>query len=169
MKGYPYFAFLIVMTMALLFCDFYTKAYFFTSLPCNSCGVPLREITVLQDFSGIDFSITLALNKGVAWGAFANFQYLILAIRIVVIFAMLCYLFFVRHERSKEIPLVLIVTGAIGNVIDFFLYGSVVDFLHFNLWGYHFPIFNVADILITVGVISFFLASFLTKSPKKQC
>jgi signal peptidase II len=58
--------------------------------------------------------------------------------------------------RQSEHPLVatglgLVIGGAIGNVIDRFRYGAVVDFLDFHLAGYHWPAFNVADAGICIG------------------
>jgi signal peptidase II len=159
MKGYLYFCVLFFVGLSLLFVDFYSKAYIFSFLS--------YDIPIFRDFFGVDFSLTLAMNRGAAWGAFANLQHLILVLRIGVIIFMLFYLFFMSKERSKEIPLLMIVTGALGNVIDYFLYGSVVDFLKFNLWGYNFPIFNFADTLITCGVFSFFLISYLGKKGSK--
>src|ERR1700722_17871753 len=138
MKRYSYIALLLAAALALLFIDFYTKAYAYSFLPLTSSG--LREIPLFHDVWGVDFSITLALNRGAAWGVFAHFQNVIVVIRILVIVAMLSYLFFVPHDQRREIPLILIVTGAFGNVVDYFIYGQVVDFFRFNLWGYPFPI-----------------------------
>src|ERR1700722_9745465 len=152
MKRYSYIALLLAAALALLFIDFYTKAYAYSFLPLTSSG--LREIPLFHDVWGVDFSITLALNRGAAWGVFAHFQNVIVVIRILVIVAMLSYLFFVPHDQRREIPLILIVTGAFGKVVDFF---------RFNLWGYPFPIFNIADSLITIGVLFFFLLSFFQK------
>lgn len=160
-KKFGVFAIFFSIAMILLFVDFYTKAYIYSFVPYN--------IDVFENVMGIDFSITLAMNKGAAWGLFAEFQHLILAIRMAVILALLFYLFFSSHEKKIQIPLILIVTGAFGNILDFFLYGFVVDFFRFNFWGYPFPVFNVADILITSGVILFFLTSFLTKKKRATC
>ena len=55
----------------------------------------------------------------------------------------------------------LIITGAVGNVIDRVRYGYVVDFLDFHVLGYHWPAFNVADSCIVVGAISLVLHDFL--------
>ncbi len=68
-----------------------------------------------------------------------------------------------RHaaERLQPLAFALIVGGALGNVIDRFLYGAVVDFLYFYAGGYGFPAFNVADSAITVGVTLMLLAQFL--------
>lgn len=154
--------------MILLFIDFFSKAYVFHLLPFyNSCiGIHCQDIPVFHNFFGIDFLISLALNKGAAWGFFADFQTILIVIRILVIAGMLLYLFFMNHNRRIEIPLVLVISGALGNVIDYFLYGYVVDFLLFNFWSYHFPVFNFADACITIGVVWLFLIAIFRKKQK---
>lgn len=156
-------ALLLAIGLIVLFVDFFTKAYVYYLIPMSDFSLlfPFGGVGVFRDFLGIDFAISLAVNKGAAWGIFANFQTLLLVIRILVIVGMLLYLFFLNPKRAADIPLSLIIAGAIGNVVDFFLYGYVIDFFHFNLWGYHFPVFNLADTAITIGVIwLFFIALF---------
>jgi signal peptidase II len=166
MIRYTQIAWLMIFGMIILFIDFLTKSYIFNLLPVVDYSIyyPYGGIGVFENFFGIDFSISLAINRGAAWGVFADFQILLLIIRMLIILGMICYLIFLNPNRLADFPLVLIITGAIGNVIDFFLYGFVIDFLHFNLWGYHFPVFNIADTAITIGVIWLFLvASFAKK------
>lgn len=153
-KDFIRIAWLMGLGLFLLFLDFATKAYVFQVISFHDActGVHCASIPVFINFIGIDFLITLAINKGAAWGMFADFQIVLLILRILVIFALFIYLFFMNHKRSFDIPLVLILAGALGNIVDFFLYGFVIDFLHFNLWGYHFPVFNFADTCITIGV-----------------
>jgi signal peptidase II len=57
----------------------------------------------------------------------------------------------------------LIATGAIGNILDYFIYGHVVDVFYFVFWGYSFPVFNVADSIIFCGIVVLFLQSFLER------
>lgn len=165
-RSYGRVASLLILGMALLFLDFLTKAYVFQLLHFCS-GTPsslgVGAFPVFYNFLGIDFLINLAVNKGAAWGLFANFQIPLLLLRIGVICGIVVYLFFLNHNPALTLPLVLITAGAIGNVIDFFLYGYVVDFMHFNLWGYNFPIFNFADVCITIGVIWMSLLLFAQK------
>jgi signal peptidase II len=167
MRVYSRAASLILLALLLLLVDFFSKAYVFSFFPFT--GGPLTsfgELMVFQNVLGIDFAITLALNPGMAWGFFGNFTNAILMIRLFVIFGLLIYLFLKSRPLSTTIPLVLIVTGALGNVSDYFIYGSVVDFLSFNLWGYRFPVFNVADSLISIGVSFLFLNSLFQKKEK---
>ncbi len=167
-RNYARIAWLIILGMAILLLDFLSKAYIFHMLPfIEACrGGMCREILIFRDFLGIDFYIGLTINPGAAWGIFADFQLILLAIRILMILGMLIYLFFINQNRYVTAPLVLIIAGALGNIVDFFLYGFVVDFLHFNFWGYHFPVFNLADTSITIGVVWLFFVACIVKNKK---
>jgi len=109
------------------------------------------EIALFQNFLGIDCTITYAINKGAAWGFFGSFPYLLLALRLVLIGSLFLYLVYFQVPQNYRLPLTLILSGALGNVCDFFLYGHVIDMIHFVFWGYDYPVFNVADSLIFVG------------------
>lgn len=170
MKRFTSVAALVLLGMALLFVDFFTKAYVYHLLPIAtpSLHYPYGGIGVFENVLGVDFSIGLTINRGAAWGLFADFQLLLLIVRILVILAMICYVLFINTNRRAVLPFTLIIAGALGNVVDAFLYGYVIDFFRFNLWGYNFPVFNVADTCITLGVIWLFGVALLSKSPKKE-
>lgn len=120
---------------------------------------PYGGIGIFKNILGIEFSISYLQNTGAAWGQFSNYQLPLLILRFVFIAGLLAYLFFVNKHPNRQIPLILIITGAIGNVIDYFLYGHVIDMFHFILWGYDFPVFNVADAAISIGIIWLLLTS----------
>lgn len=166
MKQLGYVILLFIIGLSLLFIDFTSKAFIKELLPLApalSAG-SVAEVSVFQGFlGGIDFSLTLAYNRGIALGFFNAFPVVILIFRLLVVLSMLLYLFFFRKFSSYDFPFMLIIAGALGNVIDFFLYGAVIDFVHFHFWGYSFPIFNLADACISVGVIWLFLQSFMAK------
>ena len=119
--SYSRVAWLILLGMALLFADFFSKAYVYHVLPLydNCMGTRCLDIPVFYDFLGIDFLISLTINKGAAWGFFADFQFILIGIRILVIFGIFIYLFFINLNPHIYIPLILIIAGALGNVIDF--------------------------------------------------
>jgi len=125
---------------------------------------PYGGVGVFKDFLGIQLAIVHATNKGAAWGAMADWQTYLMAARIVIALGLLIYLLFFCRNRVLETPLCLIVAGAFGNIVDFFLYGHVVDMWCFHFWGYAYPIFNVADAVIFIGVLWLLLPRFFRRA-----
>lgn len=148
---------LVALAIAILLADLLSKYWTHTNLPLlsySSMEYPYGGIALFHNFFGINFSLNHATNKGAAWGIFAQFQYALVFLRLILIASLLVYLFLYNEKRSWQLPLVLIITGAIGNILDFFLYGHVIDMLHFVLWGYVFPTFNISDSAIFLGIVS---------------
>ena len=139
-----------LLGMGLFLLDMATKMLALQYISATGLGRE-NEIIVFQNFLGIDCTLTYAINKGAAWGCFGNFPYLLLALRLVLIGALFLYLLFFQVPQNYRLPLTLILSGAFGNVCDFFLYGHVIDMIHFVFWGYDYPVFNVADSLIFIG------------------
>jgi signal peptidase II len=123
---------------------------------------PYGGINIFKDCLGISFALNHTTNTGAAWGMFADFQKEILIIRIICIIGLLLYLRYAQVERKHILPLILVITGAIGNVLDVFIYGHVIDMFHFIFWGYHFPVFNVADSAICSGMLLLIINNFNT-------
>lgn len=119
--------------------------------PLRMGGYPFGGIPLFSQW-GITGSLNYIVNTGVAWGMFAGHPGWLFAVRTLIIAGLLVLV-------PKRLPVWLVVTGAVGNAIDYCLYGHVVDFFHFTFWGYSFPIFNVADSCITIGVICLLLFS----------
>ena len=95
-------------------------------------------------------------NRGAAWGMLEGQMWLFGIITVGVIIAILYY--FHKHAQGQplfQMSLMIILGGAIGNFIDRMLRGEVVDFVDVLIPGinYHFPIFNIADAALTIGVI----------------
>lgn len=156
----------------VLIVDQLTKFLTYRFLPLMDYMVykyPYGGIGVFKNFFGVEFSISHATNYGAAWGIFGEYQLPLVVMRIALIAGLIVYTFFYNTHRSWSIFLVLITAGALGNVIDFFLYGHVIDMLHVVLWGYDFPVFNIADSAITIGVVGLFLLSLSPdNSPQRQ-
>jgi signal peptidase II len=151
----------------LLF-DQLTKALVYAYLPVIDSALywyPYGGIGIFQNFAGVEFSINHMTNTGAAWGVFGNYQLPLIILRIGLILGLCLYLFYFNRYSSWRLPLILILAGATGNVLDFFIYGHVVDMLHFVIWGYDFPVFNFADSAISIGIGSlFFLSCFEDRS-----
>ena len=112
-------------------------------------------------------NIQLIWNEGVAFGLFAfddkSFYNLITGFIIIVI---LTLIYFIRKTRGIEkYSFIAILGGALGNVFDRFLYSAVPDFIDIHYQNFHWFIFNVADIFITLGI---FLLIILEIFPKKK-
>lgn len=119
-----------------------------------------ERIGVLGDF----FIITHIRNRGAAFGMLQEQRLFFLLITTVVVAGIIWYM--QRSYRTGS-PLLLlalgmILGGAVGNFLDRALYGEVVDFLQFNFGSYTFPIFNLADSGICVGVALVVLDALLS-------
>ena len=100
------------------------------------------------------FHLTYIQNTGIAWGMFKNGRTIFLILTILVL--LICACFYAKIPESKRftpirVCLVILVSGAIGNMIDRMSLHYVVDFFDFRL--IHFPVFNVADIYVVVSMI----------------
>ncbi|MBI09493.1 MAG: signal peptidase II [Rhodospirillaceae bacterium] len=114
-------------------------------------------------------NLVLVSNKGVSFGLFSSDA--VWAQPALASFAALVSILLVFWMRQAQhcfsaISLGLVVGGALGNAIDRLLHEAVVDFLDFHVAGYHWPVFNIADSAITVGVI-FIIAEGLFADRKK--
>lgn len=161
----------LLFMLPIFFLDFFSKAYIHNHLSFSSYSsffYPYGGIGVFHDWLGIDFSINYVGNKGAAWGMLASLQGYLLAFRLLIISGMLVYLLFFNTLPSRTVPLMLVITGASGNVVDFFRYGYVVDMFHFVFWGYSFPIFNIADSAIFCGILWLLLHSYFTGRKASQ-
>lgn len=93
-------------------------------------------------------------NTGAAFGLFRGNTFLLSIISLIVFFAIVgCFLYISKNPQNKWLSfcLVLMAAGALGNWIDRFFRGYVIDFLYFKL--INFPIFNVADCYVTISAI----------------
>ncbi len=160
--GLHYQVFIIGIILLLL--DQLIKFLAYSFIPLIDKAIyqyPYGGIGVFRNFLGIEFSLNYTTNKGAAWGVLSDYQFFLIILRIILITALSIYFCCFNRYSSWQIPLILIIFGAIGNVLDFFIYGQVIDLFHFVLWGYDFPIFNLADSAICIGVGALFLLSWL--------
>lgn len=128
-------------------------------------NVQLNEnINVLGDI----FRITYVRNDGVAFGMFSGMQWLFIVITVLMLGAIIFYMFKKRPDSKLfYITVALIVGGGIGNLIDRICYNYVVDYLSLSFFK---PVCNFADYCITIGVIllAVYLLFFADKKEKKK-
>lgn len=109
------------------------------------------DIEVIKGF----FTLQYLENKGAAFGIFQGKIILLTIVTLIVLVAMIVYLFkFKPKSKMLKISFALIISGAIGNLLDRIMYKYVVDFLMLHYKDiYYFPTFNVADVLVVSGTI----------------
>jgi signal peptidase II len=145
----------------LIVIDQYTKFMVTLHIPLN------YSIKVVEGF----FNLTHIRNSGVAFGIFSGQQselkpYLLIFVSVVAIVAILA----IFHQTAKEkrfvrTGLILIFSGAIGNLIDRVIHKEVIDFIDLFVENQHWPAFNVADSCITIGVLFMAVDMFVGDKP----
>lgn len=113
-----------------------------------------RPIQVIKDF----FYLTLCHNDGAAWGLFSNTKIIIIIGTFIALLVIYHFIYSFKRNNRNNIAFGLLLGGLSGNLIDRLLFGHVRDFLDFYIFGYDYPVFNIADICIVVGVILLIIA-----------
>ena len=114
-------------------------------------------------------NFNLVWNSGIAFGLFSfNEQFYYNIITLIIIIITLIILFFAINSSDVEkIGFSMILGGSLGNIFDRIYYSSVVDFIDFHINNFHWFIFNVADIFISIGVIILIVLEIFKKNDKK--
>ena len=115
-------------------------------------------------------NINLIWNEGIAFGLFSfneNYLYNLLTILIVIVIFIILIMI-IKFEGFKRYALSMIFGGAVGNLYDRIFYSAVPDFIDFHIKEFHWFIFNVADIFITIGVIIMILSEFRVNDKKNE-
>ncbi|WP_440911625.1 signal peptidase II [Candidatus Pelagibacter sp.] len=110
-------------------------------------------------------NIRLIWNEGIAFGLLSfddKLFYHSLSILILIIIFIIIYMI-IKSNGSKKFSLILILGGALGNFYDRIAYGAVPDFIDFHLNGFHWFIFNIADIFISIGVFALIVLEIFDK------
>ena len=146
----------IIIILAIFFFDRVTKIYL---------------LNLQEDGTDIDFHITsflnfyLIWNTGIGFGLASmetNIYYHVLTAIIVIINIGLIF-FLVKSKSPYAYFIALIIGGSLGNLFDRIYYYAVPDFIDLHLGNFHWFIFNVADIFITIGIIGLILVELLKK------
>jgi len=156
-KNQWWIAFLLVFGLILL--DQLTKLWITEAIEYRS------SIRVIENF----LYITHHHNEGAAWGILQGQTWFLYA---TTIFALGIFGYFLKDIAFKgklifSIGILLLISGAIGNFIDRIFLGYVIDFIDVYIFSYDYPIFNLADSYLTIGMILFAI-DILILEPKRE-
>ena len=121
-------------------------------------------------YSSKFLNINLIWNEGIAFGLFSFDEknlYNVLTLFIVIIILIIFFMF-IKSIGFKKYSLLIILGGALGNVFDRIFYKAVPDFIDFHVGNYHWFIFNIADIFITLGVIFMIFLEFFSTTNNNE-
>ena len=117
------------------------------------------SVKVINNF----FYLTYAENKGAAWSILEGETVFFVIVAACAVILIINYLNKNQTNKLFKTAMILVCSGAIGNVVDRIIRGSVIDFLDFYIFGYDYPVFNFADCCITIGVVILFISMFTSK------
>ncbi|MFX3622624.1 MAG: signal peptidase II [Ectobacillus sp.] len=124
-----------------------------------------QSIPVIHDV----LYITSHRNRGAAWGILQNQMWFFYIITVVFVIAVVYYIQkYGKADKLLGISLGLILGGAIGNFIDRVFRKEVVDFIHTYIFSYNFPVFNIADSALCIGVALIFIQTLLEGKKAKE-
>ena len=122
------------------------------------------DLEVIRGF----FRITYTCNDGAAFSILKGKRVFFIIMTIVVVFLIVYYLLKNKVYWVEKYSLLLIISGAVGNLIDRIMYGYVIDFLDFIIFGYDFPVFNIADAALCIGVGIILILMLLEERNEKK-
>lgn len=125
-------------------------------------NVALHNVPIIEGF----FSLVYLKNTGAAWSMFSSMTGILALVSAVAVGFMLWYIVTKKPKGLTMIAVALMAGGAAGNLIDRLLLQYVRDFLSFNIFGYAFPVFNVADVALCIGVFLLAVSAFVEEEGK---
>lgn len=124
-----------------------------------------QEITIISNF----FSIYYLKNTGAAFSILDSKTLFLIIVSIICLLILKNYIKNLKNITSLTIiSLGIMLGGIIGNLFDRLLYKAVIDYLSFNIFGYSFPVFNLADIGITIGTLLLVVEMLITEQKNKS-
>ncbi|REI07271.1 signal peptidase II [Staphylococcus felis] len=148
----------VMIAILVIIADQFTKWIIATQMTIG------ESFTVIPHF----LAITSHRNSGAAWGILSGKMTFFYIVTILILIALVY--FYIKEAKDHllmQIAISLLFAGAVGNFIDRLINGEVLDFVDTKIFGYDFPIFNVADSSLTIGVI-LLLFVLLTDSKTKD-
>ena len=138
------------VAIVILIIDQLTKGLITSKLVVN------ESIQVVKNF----FNITYSMNTGAAWSILNNHSYIIMFISIIALIILFRFMYLFDNNKRNNISFGLIIGGTLGNLIDRIFNGYVIDFIDITIFKYKYPIFNIADMSIVIGILLLIYAIF---------
>ena len=132
-----------IITILVLLLDYFIK-FLLTN----------KSFTVIKNF----FVLNFTKNYGAAWSILNNQRIVLILISIVFLICLFIYSFKFKNNTRNNIAFGLVFGGLLGNLLDRIIFGYVRDFISFQFGSYYYPIFNIADIAIVIGIMLIILA-----------
>lgn len=132
-----------ILALVIFIIDQISKSIISTYLKLN------ESIEVIKDF----FYLRYINNTGASWGMLSNSKILLIILSFIAIIVILRYMYSFKKTKMNLIGFGFLLGGVLGNLSDRILHGYVKDFFDFIIFNYDFPVFNIADIFIVLGVI----------------
>ena len=139
--------FFLLITVFIITLDQVSKYFALTSLS------PFYPTEGFHLF-GIHLNFLLIYNKGAAWGMLAKYPIFLISLRFFLLAFLCYYIFFITHKKWVFFALCGVFAAALSNIIDVCIKGAVVDMIHVSYKGASFPVFNIADMVICLSVIT---------------
>ncbi len=135
-----------IIASIVLMIDLFSKYLIFNNMGENT--------EIIKNF----FYIRKSQNFGAAFSLFTGNVYLIIIVNIIIFFFLIKYINRFKVNLRNTIAFGFVIGGLFGNLFDRVIYGYVRDFLDFYIFNYNYPVFNIADSCIVIGVILMIIA-----------
>lgn len=152
MKKHFYFFSAILIIVLIL--DVFTKFLVKKNIPINESLPLIKNI----------LHITRVHNTGAIWGILQNNNLILIIISIIILIILAYYFKELTRSKASNFFIALIFSGAIGNLIDRIFFGFVIDFIDLRIW----PVFNIADSALTIGIIGIIFLNIKNKDDKNK-
>ena len=155
------FLFNLVLVLSIFLIDRFSKKYVINLD---------KELSGENIFSSKFLNINLIWNEGIAFGFFSLSNQNLYNFLTLIIFIVIFFVFYLllKSKGFEKYSLIFIFSGALGNIYDRLIYKAVPDFLDFHVGNFHWFIFNVADIFITLGVFFMIIIEIFNIKKEKK-
>ena len=113
-----------------------------------------ESVVLIKNF----WAITVVHNTGGAWSVFSDYSFIFVIASIVALIILVRFMYHFKKNTRNSFAFALTCSGIISNLADRIFLGYVRDFLDFTIFGYDYPVFNIADVAIVIGVILLIIA-----------